>query len=487
MPPSSQEYPHRYGTRDVYRKGSFIVVSSNAPNSRSLRIVAIALAVWITLATLPLTASAQPTGAGPAMDLAALVLMPSDLGAEGMPGYGTEYGLTTATVEEMTHPDLQLESRMWMEPSAIPDSSAVLTDSGWVRYHELLLATPVDPDEPDWFHSGATSSIEEYASPEGASMAFATFSSEPALRSGHLGMVEFLPTTTPLGDERVLARHTFIDEGDTIHGLTQMVRIDNLILSVTLADYDNGIEPDPAAAERLTSKLVSRVQAARDAGASSGPCLLAGTAGLDPLPVSLNDPFATSAGMHMPGLDRCVQRLIGSEAIMAQARYVALDGQAIRMFVETDADLATAQAEVTANGVHDSYRIQFEIDGPGGYTFYYVQISVYTSEQAAMTRFVGAEQEFRDEPGYTQHVFTRNSLDLGDETYSLSRLGDTSGTYATATYARFDNIVVSVRVSGTTAPVPDSVNALLVSQVACMQANDCSTPIPLPPELIRSA
>ncbi len=452
--------------------------------AQTLRIATLALAAWLVLSALPHAAAAQPAGANPTLDLAALVLLPADLDAEGMPGYGMEFSRTFATIDEIIKLDLQLESRMWMELAKIPDAATVLTQTGWVRHHELLLATPVDPDAPDWFHSGAMSGIEEYASPEGASTAFATFTSEPALRSGHLGMVEFLPLATPLGDESVLARHTFIDDGDTIRGLTLMVRLDTLIVSVTLAEYDNGIEPDPDAIERLTTRLVGRIQVARDAGAGVGPCL---PGGLTALGSALGPVTPQPDAPHMPGSDRCVQRLGGPEANPERAFYTVLDGVAIPFFGETEADIAKAQADTTARGYQDAYRTMYWVEGVDGRKSVWVGIITYTSEAAAMTDFAGAEQRWLDNERFSELAFTPNAVPLGDESYSITMRGTESGNAATATYIRIGHIVIDVSIYDANEPMPDIVNALLASQVACMRANDCTAPIPVPPGLIQGA
>jgi hypothetical protein len=464
------------------QRGRFSVRPSTHPTRRSIGLLA--LVAWLVLSALPHAAAAQSSGAAPTLDLAALVLMPADLDAEGMPGYGTEFSRTFATLDEIIVDELQLESRMWMELAKIPEAAAILTQAGWVRHHELLLATPVDPDDPNWFHSGAMSGIEEYASPEGASTAFATFSSEPALRSGHLGMVEFLPVATPIGDERTLARHTFIDEGDTIHGLTLMVRIDSLIVSVTLADYDNGIEPDPAAIERLTARMVNRVQAAQDAGAGVGPCL---PDGLTTLGAAMTPSTPVANVPRMPGFDRCVQRLVGNEADPERARYTVLDGVAIPFFGETETDIAEAQADVTSRGIQDAYRTMYWVEGVNGWRSVWVGIVTYTSEAAAVADFAGAEQRWRDNPRFSELAFTPNPVAFGDESYSFTMRGTDSGDAATATYTRIGHISIEVSVYDANEPVPDIVNALLTSQVACMQANDCTAPIPVPPGLIQGA
>jgi hypothetical protein len=371
---------------------------------------------------------------------------------------------------------------MWMELAKIPDAAAVLTQAGWVRHHELLLATPVDPNEPDWFHSGATSGIEEYASPEGASAAFAIFTSEPALRSGHLGMVEFLPLATPLGDASVLSRHTFIDDGDTIHGLTLMVRLDTLIVSVTLADYGNAIEPDPAAIERLTTRMVHRVHAARDAGV--GPCL---PDGLTTLGAALVPTTPGPDAPHMPGLDRCVQRLVGAEANPERAHYTVLDGSVIPFFGQSEAKIAEIQADTTARGIQDAYRTMHWVDGANGWRSVFVGIVTYTGEAAAVADFAGAEQRWHDNERFSDLVFTPNPVALGDGSYTVTMRGTESGDAATATYIRFGTIVVEVAVFDAGEPFPDIVNAMVASQVACMQANDCTQPIPVPLGLIQGA
>jgi hypothetical protein len=54
----------------------------------------------------------------------------------------------------------------------------------------------------------------------------------------------------------------------------------------------------------------------------------------------------------------------------------------------------------------------------------------------------------------------------------------------TSSAARIDNIVVTIRISQTDTSIPAVTQSLLQSQVACMQASDCTTPIPVPAELV---
>ena len=118
--------------------------ASNHPTRRSIYLVA--LVAWLVLSALPQTAAAQPTGAAPTLDLAALVLMPADLDAEAMPGYGAEFSRTFATIDELIVDELQLESRMWMELAKLPDSATVLMQSGWASPQESgCAAWPTTP------------------------------------------------------------------------------------------------------------------------------------------------------------------------------------------------------------------------------------------------------------------------------------------------------------------------------------------------------
>lgn len=446
-----------------------------------VRWITIALATLLVMPAMALPATAQPATPNPTLDLAALVLMPADLEAEGMPGYGTDWSRTFATIDERVKDDHSLEGRMAVSLAGTLDAAAILTLAGWIRSHELLLATPVDPDDPAWYHSGAYSSIEEYASPEGASSIFALFSAEGGLESSLDGTVNRLPVTTPLGDERLLAHQAFIDDGDTILRLIMMTRVDNLIVTVILTDFGNGIEPDPATMERLNARVITRIQAARDAGSGVGPCLPGGPA----TPGVTTGSWASPAtAPHMPGFDRCAQRMIGDTTEPGWARYTVLDGTVIPTFGISEAEIAESQADVTARGIQDVYQNQYPVEGITRETFTYVFLYAYTDEAAAAADFAGAEQRWRAEPGYSELMFTPNPIAIGDESWSVSMRHEAAGTVSTMTYVRFDHIAIGIRINGTGAPIPDVVNTLLASQVACMQANDCAAPIPVPPELV---
>lgn len=449
------------------------------------RAIAIALALMIALVSSPLGASSQGQPPGAGLDLAALVLQPADLAGEGQPGYGTAYGWTMTTVDAMVNPDAFLESRVWMNPATIPNAAAMFTESGWLRFHELMLATPKDPANPDLFHSSASSSIEVYASPDGAATAFAALSTEPALKSGHGGEMTLLPGTTPLGDASVLSAHRFVDEGALHSGVTQIVRIGAVIVSVALLDYGHDIAPDPTLVERLTARLIDRVQAARDSGAAAPPCLPGGAPMLGD---AIGTTFAGASAARMPALDRCVQLLSGDTVRLDYAQYLVLDGVFIPRFGMSPDQVATRQTVADTSQTDHTYQYVQGIDGPGGLTRMVVTLTYYQSDEAAAADFAAAEQRLRGNERATVEAFERNAFPLGDETYSYVESYDGSGTVAAGAYTRLDRVSVSVvliRIDGE--PMPGEARAMLTSQVACMQANDCLTPIPVPQALIWGA
>lgn len=447
------------------------------------RWLAIALAMLLLLTTVAQPATAQPSTPRPGLDLAALVLGPDDLDAVGMPGYGADLGRSYFTPEEMLDDDVVLFGRLWATPALVPGAATILTADTWHRYHEMHVATPV-PDEhsPIRVFATATSGIEEYVSPGDAATGFSLFTSEAALNPfAPATVVTILPVTTPLGDEAVLARSATTIDGVTYVGVASIVRVGSRILNVTLADTGQGPEPDPTVVERLMARLVSRVETAQDAGSIASGCL---PTGLGQFGTAMTGTREAGAADAMPGLDRCVQRLAGENVDANLSGYLVRNRQVVNLFPAlSEAELAEEQAYVTDAGLHHHYQARYRINGPNGIAFYYVDILAYTDAATAATRFETAEERLRGDTTFAMLEFERGPLDLGDDSYRYTRRYLGNDNAWTVSGVRSGHIVVVVSASGLPEPIPAVVDQLLVTQVACMEANDCIAPLPAPPAL----
>src|SRR5690606_23273664 len=110
--------------------------------------------------------------------LAAILLVPADAEAAGRPGMRLGEGRSFMTIEEAMAPQTYAYSRIQMNLSRLPGADGVLRDAGWQRFHELSLVM-VDTSRPDDASVfDVVSSIEEYATADGAARAFDALGNE---------------------------------------------------------------------------------------------------------------------------------------------------------------------------------------------------------------------------------------------------------------------------------------------------------------------
>lgn len=447
------------------------------------RWITLALAILLVLPAITQPVTAQPAAPRPGLDLAALVLNPEDLNAVGMPDYGADLGRSYFTPEEILDDNVILFGRLWSTPALAPGAEAILTADTWHRYHEMHVVTHVPNDPgPLRVFAATTSGIEEYASPDDAAAGFALFTTEDALNANHPAtVVTFLPVSTPLGDEAVLARSATTIDGVTYVGVGGIVRVGSRILNVTLANTGQGPEADPAVVERLMSRLVSRVESAQDAASIAAGCL---PTGLGQIGAAMTGALGPGASDAMPGLDRCVQRLIGNDVEANVSGYLVRNGQVVPQFpAPSETELAEEQAHVTDIGLLHHYQTRYRITGSSGEAFYYVNIFVYTDEATAAHRFETTEERASGDTNFEMLGFERGHLDLGEDSYRITQRYLNNENTWTMSATRFDNINVVVAASGLPGPIPAVVDQLLVTQAGCMDANDCTAPLAPPPAL----
>lgn len=436
--------------------------------------MAIALALWLVLAALP-PASSLAAQAPP--DLAAILLMPADAEAEGRPGMQLGEGRSFMTIEEAMAPQTYAYSRVQMNLSRLPGAEGVLRDAGWQRFHEVTLMVMGTSNGAEVSVLDVVSSIEEYATADGAARAFDALADQEALWTTIDRTVNVESSAAPVGEQSIAWSSTGTSDvsGDPVAATAQMVRVGNRIVSTAMIDYTSPYSVDPLELERLTNRLLARVD---QLGTAGQPCLTAGSTGI-------RAEFGNRTGQHLPGLSSCVLRLTRDEALPNRATYTFLDGTAVHIWTETPEEFAERQAELETAGVRDEYQIQYIVSRGGARAFYNVYITSHRDEAAAASRFDGLEERLRADseqlPGLS---FVPGMPTAGDASATYSWTTPSTGYAVTSSAVRIDNVVVTVRISQTDAPIPAVTQSLLSSQVACMETGDCTQPVPVPPEVV---
>lgn len=448
------------------------------PGTR-LRTALVTLAAWLIVSVLPLPAAAQPPPGAPLVDLAALMPHPAELAAEGMAGFRLGWSWTYMTIEEAVTAERYAESRAGFRPRSVPGAEVVLRGSGWQRFHETALSQP-RADDPDLVDFSVVTSIEEYATAEGAARAFAAFTTIDALNEGIAGEIELLPEPAPLGDQSVTwsVAGTAQDDPDVATlALVRMVRVDTRIVSMTLFDIFDPAPIEPAPLERLTSQMVQRVERAVALGQH---CPTSGPTGIRAVG---DDRAAARAGLYLPGLSVCVQRLFDTGAVPGRAYYTALDGTAIERMEQTPEELAAFQGDLDELGVRDAFLLTYAIDRADKRAFYSIFIDRYRDDETATAAFAGLEARRRANTDFPVASFESGVPAIGDASATYVVTDAATGFLTTTSATRIDNIVITLRIFETTEPLPATSQSLLLSQIACMEAGGCIQPIPVPPEI----
>lgn len=415
---------------------------------------AAALAIWLVAALLP-TAHAQAPPPGNRMDLPGVIITPHDLHALGITGFGSDHGVMYHTVEEALADEFAA-SRGYMTIADVPGVQHLLTTSGWLQYHEQRYGR-IDAANPDSYAQMFAIGLEQYATPDGAATAFTALTSEGSLAASTTAVTrQPRQPATQIGEGAALWSHDGYTGDPTLdrRGVTMMVRSGTLIISISQVGFDDANQPDQASVERAMLRQVDAIAAAQASGMAPS-CLPGGAGGL------------------------CAQRLFGDGVQPEVARYIVRNGIVIPWDDTTPDSLLRQQVEATEFNVVSAYRNWSRLDGPGGRVIIHHMLHTLPDDASAAA--------------YHDHLFgpsiaDQSPIDVPGATTAASFSLDASayGAFATYSHALVGNVVVVVAIDGTAAPVPDLTRDLLISQVACMRAGGCMTPVAPNPELLQA-
>lgn len=108
----------------------------------------------------------------------------------------------------------------------------------------------------------------------------------------------------------------------------------------------------------------------------------------------------------------------------------------------------------------------------------------WSPSRTTTVAFATLEDQLRADTAHPLVSFEAWLPAVGDASTTYVMTSGPTGNPIVDSATRIDDLVVTVRVSQTTAPLKTTTQALLLAQVACMQANDCAQPIPVPPEIV---
>lgn len=273
----------------------------------------IAFAFWmVAVSIVPAAAQGvpQPLGSGDVLDLAAVVLAPEDMPE---PGYGYIEQLTGAVGTEA------FAARLASEASAasIGQAHGVLLQAQLkAAYWSNLLLPAVPGDPASRAARGAVCWAAEFATAEGAALAFAGIETE-ANRVGGDGV----PLTRTFGDEAAAARvQVRTDEGAAVPGMEITFRVGRLVARIMLFDF-GGAAPDATIAERLAARLLERATWVAD---GNGPRFGSRVVRVTPWDGTrvLHDRYDRWGGQSLPGYGQTGAPAEGHEATVYNYRFL---------------------------------------------------------------------------------------------------------------------------------------------------------------------
>jgi hypothetical protein len=226
------------------------------------------LVLGLTLVAVPTLVLAQSTEQRPTrpeplpeddlrlLDLAALTLTVEDLVEAGLNGYGIASGQERSL---RTTAEVLADNRGGVNPENIDFYAGFLEEVGWQRGYESGLAV-LQEDDPGFFAQVVSSTIDLYATEEGADRAFTTLADPDTIT---IAEVEELSDTEPIGDDsRVwLVEGEAEDTGQPFRAVLVMFRVGTLEAGVGIYNWDEG-EPDVTLAQALAARLLARLEAA---------------------------------------------------------------------------------------------------------------------------------------------------------------------------------------------------------------------------------
>jgi hypothetical protein len=393
-------------------------------------------------------------GAGQ-LDLAALLLRPSDLEAAGLDGYGAAEGQTFTTIEEAVTAMPYADSRGSIAFANFSSAADLLRETGWQRFHERMLATS-DEDDPARYGAAVYSGIEEYADADGAAIAYAQFTEERALRALMNGTPEPVDDAPSLGDASGMwvFRGEATDSGEPYIELTIWTLVDNFIVSVDITDFLGTEQPDPALIEQLMERLLGRI--------------------------------ADADTMEASGLSNRMVRLTGWQVSPVLDGYGVLDSDIVPLWGESAADMQARQDEADEFGIIDTYILRQRLSpsslAQDDRLFYQVYASTFGDRAGARAYMDDFGQGLQNDESVSDLEISEVDTDLGNEAiaYTYSLAGDNRTQLAVRNGAH----VTLMQIRFAKEPLVDVVTELVEQQMRCVEdKNACREPMVAPEEL----
>lgn len=400
---------------------------------RFLALIACLVALLAAAPPVPGQEATAPA-AGGGLDLAAVVVFPSDLGNAG---FGVNRG-GYATLDQFAGDAAAAGG------TDAADLGRRLQNAGWQRHYAQFLARPLPPGTPapagvpDPVATWVASSVTAYASAEGASAAFAV------LRGGGAGTSEEAAAAAPLGDQVEVRRLAGLNPDGVLPftSVNLSFRTGDLIADVTIQNNSTE-EPPLTDVVALAARMRERIDAARAGDAPGLSGLVARTTG----PVVV-DGYVKLADRYEPAY------LQPADAIAARERDFA--------------------------DVTDLYSFQAQ---PVGNAYYLVELARFPDAGAASAWLQGQPAttltaEFQD---YAE-VAEVEAPALGDEAraFSYAYPAGTTNALGHAVFARVDNVVARVQLDAVPEAPPAGAVALAEAQVTCLRAGACPDAVTLP-------
>ncbi len=382
-----------------------------------------------------------PPAAAPALDLAAMTLVPADLAA---PGYGLVRGPNSA-------------SRTLHEYTDDPELRKTLVAAGWQRFHQTALGIGLATEPPRWAVLIA-SYVTEYGDAPGAAAGFAVLEDE----RGQPGVAD-VAGTTRLGEQSEITRGDGITSDTNLpyQWLDLTFRLDRLVAGVTVYDYSNHA-PDVAGIERLGETLRGRIDAARSVSGA--------------------------------GLGTLALRLRGADITPVFDAYVRRDGETVPFEGEAAESLAARDADYgAATDVHEVEQVIGEVASYGAVLLRFSDppaASAWLQEASArlatnwlhdQSARVGMEPWAAPDP---QPVLA--TTPIGEETVALTYerpVGETEARVGSMVFARLGRDIAWVRLDAPSGASLAAVWELAEAQASCLGAGSCRDGAPAPAAL----
>jgi hypothetical protein len=380
-------------------------------------------------------------GTAAAIDLAAMALLPPDLTALGMPGYGLHVGamLTPAAQAARVAPDVG------RDPTEV---RAGLEAAGFRRRYELQLGLPQRPGEtPPRLRAFVASYVLEYASPAGAAAGFALLEDEAP------GWMEDLPEARAFAERSEVTRLRPPEQGNQPYrALDLTFQVDNLVAGVTVADL-SGQEPDLAAIEALGERLLARVRAEQ---ATPGP-----------------------------GLSNQALRLADEGVEFRADEYGRIAGETIPNYNETP-DERAARASRYGEAI-DVYGVWLGVprkpDEQGDDLHYFSLLHRFGDAAAARAWLGGGQERVATSPNILAASVAPGAATIGDESLTLRLSIERSRGRAWdgfVIYARVGADVAQVQLAGAGEVSLAMLEELARAQAACLQTGFCPAAVAEP-------